>query len=326
MKIGLVQSSLDIYGGSTRRTVELANALVEAGHDVCIYTRQGEPSSWLICHARLDVISNMRRATLDALAVLTHERDVFDKADQVQAGVHLFYVLGLGEQNLAEIKVELTDPANGALAAAIYSEKWRLVANSTWQSQWLEVNFSKKCPIVFGGINREIFRRPSRVRPNYVVGYSGDPRPRKGTANVTAAIALARPYIPMITSQFYFHKNIPQARMADWYASCTVFVDGQQWAGWNNPVLEAMACGTAVVCTDIGGVRDFAKHKSTAWVVPPTNIPLMADGIVNLFSDATVRRRLAENAHNWVQRFTWAACAEQFIAACGPNLKVLQTG
>lgn len=316
MRIGLIQTNLGIFG-STRRTIELGNALVAAGHDVCIFTRTGEGSSWLTCHAKVAGINRLPD-TYDVLAVLTADRTLFDRADQAEAGVRFFYLLGLGEQRLAEIKQELSDPTSSALAAAIHSDKWRLIANSTWQAWWIESNFDKPCPVVFGGLNRSIFYRPEHViKPKFVVGYSGDPRQRKGTDDVKSAIALARPYVPSITSQSYHDKNIPQARLADWYAGCTIFVDGQKWAGWNNPVIEAMACGTPVVCTDIGGVRDFAKHKMTAWVVPTDNVPLLADGIINLLSDPALRRILADNALTYVSRFTWEASAAQFLAAMG---------
>lgn len=222
--------------------------------------------------------------------------------------------MGLGEDRLLEIKDELANsPASSSLAAALHSSKWRLAANSTWQSWWMEANFDKPCPIIFGGINPAIFYRPQTSKPRYVAGFSGDPRSRKGTKFVTEAIALARPYIPLLTGQSYHGRNLTQRRMADWYASCTIFVDGQLWAGWNNPVVEAMACGTPVVCTDIGGNLDFAKHRLTAWVVPKGDAAQLADGIINLLTDSTTRRILADNAYNWVQQYTWPASAEQFI-------------
>lgn len=67
----------------------------------------------------------------------------------------------------------------------------------------------------------------------------------------------------------YCGKGISQEKMAEKYSSADIFVEASWQAGWNNPVAEAMACKVPVVCTDIGGVKDFAFHEKTALLVPP---------------------------------------------------------
>jgi glycosyltransferase involved in cell wall biosynthesis len=101
--------------------------------------------------------------------------------------------------------------------------------------------------------------------------------------------------------------------MAATYGAADLFVDAQWHAGWNNPVIEAMACGTPVVCTDIGGVRDFAFDQKTALLVPPRDASALAGAIRRMMDDRELRERLAANALAGVARFDWDRAADTFL-------------
>lgn len=59
-------------------------------------------------------------------------------------------------------------------------------------------------------------------------------------------------------------------------------------------VLESMACGRPVVATDVGGIREVLDGLGV--LVPPRNPEALADGIVSLLTDESLRRNLAEKA------------------------------
>ena len=135
----------------------------------------------------------------------------------------------------------------------------------------------------------------------------------KGAATVRRAVSLVRDRRPAVILHSYHGRRVAQSEMARVYAGADVFVVGQWYAGWNNPVVEAMACGTPVVCTDIGGVADFAVHEQTALLVPPRDPEAMAAAIERLAGDPALRRRLAANALEKVARFDWDRAAESFL-------------
>jgi len=82
-------------------------------------------------------------------------------------------------------------------------------------------------------------------------------------------------------------------------------VEGSRHAGWNNPVAEAMSCKVPVVCTDIGGVKDFAFHEKTALLVPPEKPEKMASAIFRLIKDPQLRGTLQKNAYNHITKYDW---------------------
>jgi glycosyltransferase involved in cell wall biosynthesis len=66
-------------------------------------------------------------------------------------------------------------------------------------------------------------------------------------------------------------------------------------------LIEAMACGRAVVATRVGGVADVVSHGTTGLLVQPGDADALASAIARLVDDEELRRRLALSAreHAW---------------------------
>ena len=62
--------------------------------------------------------------------------------------------------------------------------------------------------------------------------------------------------------------------------------------GLPKSLLEAAACGLPLIATDVPGCREIAVHEETALLVPPRNVPALAEAMMRLASDAELRRRL----------------------------------
>jgi glycosyltransferase involved in cell wall biosynthesis len=63
-----------------------------------------------------------------------------------------------------------------------------------------------------------------------------------------------------------------------------------------NAVLEAMACGTPVVATAVGGIPELIEDGRTGFLTPPGNSATMAACIQALLSDDHLRQRMAAQA------------------------------
>ena len=169
-----------------------------------------------------------------------------------------------------------------------------------------------KNTLVRGAVNFEIFH-PVEVQKDskkIVIGFPGARKGKKGTAIILAALEIIKKKYPQIQNQTYYDKNIPQEQMAKWYSQADIFVDAQLYGGWNNPVAEAMACKTAVVCSNIGAVEDFGFHNKTALLFKSGDVDNLVEQLELLINDSQLRNRLAEAAHAHIQQFTWDKTAK----------------
>jgi len=313
--IGFVEPHLKVFGG-IRRIVELSNRLTARGHEVTIYHPDGGTCEWMPLQAATRPSTDLLGRRHDV--VIYNDPNPYDVrlVGRSDSRLKVFYVLELYELSLLTgFHPALWLPRNERtryMKKSLLSEHAKLV-NATWLGDWLRAKMGIDTELLIGGVNREMFHPVDVPRPDGVfrVLCSGDPRPRKGTATIREAIGRVREKHPRVELQQYHGRGIPQERMAETYAAADLFVEASWQAGWNNPVVEAMACGTPVVCTDIGGVRDFAFQDRTAMLVPPRDPDALARAVARMVEDDDLRRELRAAALDHVRSFDWDASAER---------------
>jgi alpha-maltose-1-phosphate synthase len=81
-------------------------------------------------------------------------------------------------------------------------------------------------------------------------------------------------------------------------------------------ILEAMASGTPVVASAVGGVPEIVQDGETGFLVPPGDVAALHDRLAQVLGDAALARRLGANARQSVlDRFTWSRVAERCLQA-----------
>jgi glycosyltransferase involved in cell wall biosynthesis len=75
--------------------------------------------------------------------------------------------------------------------------------------------------------------------------------------------------------------------------------------GFPNVVLEASACGLAVITTESTGARDAVLPEVTGLLIPPSNQQAISGSVLELLGDMERRRRLGDAGRAWIQeRYT----------------------
>ncbi len=91
------------------------------------------------------------------------------------------------------------------------------------------------------------------------------------------------------------------------YSAALVVVVPSLYEGFGLPVLEAMACGTPVVASTAGGLREAAGDA--ALLIDPQDVPAMAETLQRVVEDADLRRHLSARGLAHAAQFTWEATA-----------------
>jgi len=178
---------------------------------------------------------------------------------------------------------------------------------------WLAANGLPERYLLFVG-NRE----PRKNLPTLLAAYRellADPGPGGvpplvlvGPAGWGEALDLAGLPAEAVRTPGY----LPEDDLARVVTGAAALVFPSWYEGFGLPALEALACGTPVVATDLPALREVLGDQ--AELVPPGDAAAMADALVRVLGDpggepARAARRARAAA------FTWAACAHATLSA-----------
>ena len=156
------------------------------------------------------------------------------------------------------------------------------------------------------------------LRDNFSVLALYSEESRKGTRYILDAIELLRAHYPGLRFSFFGVYPRP-ASLPEWvqyyqkptnlaalYNQHAIFLSASLGEGWALPPAEAMACGCAVVCTDIGGHADYTKANETALLIPTENTTAIITALTTLFDNKALRIQLAEKSRfQLLEKFNW---------------------
>lgn len=115
-----------------------------------------------------------------------------------------------------------------------------------------------------------------------------------------------------------FAGRVERARMPTYFAAADVFVHGALTEAAGIVLIEAMASGCPVVCTDAGGPAEYVEDGVTGFVVPVRDSTAMAAKIAWLLDRPAERQRFgAAGRQRAVERFGRERMLQQMIAEYG---------
>jgi glycosyltransferase involved in cell wall biosynthesis len=105
---------------------------------------------------------------------------------------------------------------------------------------------------------------------------------------------------------------VPEAELPDWYRAAEAFVYPSLFEGFGLPVLEAMACGTPVLCSDTASLREVAGRAALTF--PPGDETALAHAIELLVTQPGVADQQRALGLQQAGQFSWQRCAAETVA------------
>jgi glycosyltransferase involved in cell wall biosynthesis len=102
---------------------------------------------------------------------------------------------------------------------------------------------------------------------------------------------------------------VPIEMLRAFYKNAAAFVFPSLYEGFGLPPLEAMACGTPVVASNVSSLPEVVGDA--AMVVNPENVFDIARGIREILLDEFLRRRCVQLGLQQLGRFSWRQTASQ---------------
>jgi glycosyltransferase involved in cell wall biosynthesis len=101
--------------------------------------------------------------------------------------------------------------------------------------------------------------------------------------------------------------------LLDLYRHADVFVHVSFTEGMPKVLIEALASGTPIVATDVGGVRAAMRDGSVALLVPPDNLESLVGAIKRIGADSDLRRTLVASGLEHARELTLEAQADRVV-------------
>ena len=98
-----------------------------------------------------------------------------------------------------------------------------------------------------------------------------------------------------------------------YYSAAEIVVVPSHYESFGMVALEAMACGTPVVASEVGGLAFVVRDNVTGFHVPDRDHVALAAKIELLLCDEVLRMRLGRRAACWAESYGWSVIADQLL-------------
>ncbi len=112
-----------------------------------------------------------------------------------------------------------------------------------------------------------------------------------------------------------WHEGISDSELRRLYSDTDILVVPSWVEGYHLPPLEAMACKTAIVATEVGCIPDLMKKGDVVVPVPPRDSEALIREVQRLIRNPQRIETLKNNGYKLVNSYSWDDFAEQFEEA-----------
>jgi len=111
-----------------------------------------------------------------------------------------------------------------------------------------------------------------------------------------------------------FHGFIPEEKIVEYYSRSSVFVlpsISPKQEGFGIVALEALACETPIISTEIVGVASDVKKSKSGIIIPPKDVDKLVKAIVKILNNENLSKEMGRNGRKLVKTsYTWYKVAK----------------
>jgi len=261
--------------------------------------------------------------------------------------VQMFHTLGRLKNAVAQGADDREPALRIAEEARLVAEADRIVAASVVERAhlaWYYQARPERVEVIPCGVDTELFQPMARAAakdllelgPEPVLLYVGRLAPIKGLDTLLEAMRFVAPEATLLVvggeqdepdrghgarlrqlaaalglgARVRFLPAQPQRRLPLFYAAADATVMPSYYESFGMVALEAMACGSPVVASRVGGLVTTVKDGATGFLVPEGEPRALAEALGRILADPARRERLSREATRWAQEHRWPCVAE----------------
>ncbi len=261
--------------------------------------------------------------------------------------VQMFHTLGRLKNSVAQSPAEVEPELRITEEARIIAGADRVVAANVVERAhlvWYYGARQDRIAVIPCGVDTELFQPMPRATAKDLLELPSDPllvyvgrlQPIKGLETLLEAMTLVMPatrlmviggdadepenghaaYLRERVSALALAERVrflgaqPQRRLQLFYAAADATVMPSYYESFGMVALEAMACGSPVVASRVGGLTTTVQDRVTGLLVPEGDPSALAAALDTLLGDTALQSRLAAQAQRWAAEHRWPCVAE----------------
>ena len=261
--------------------------------------------------------------------------------------VQMFHTLGRLKNRVARDDADREPALRIAEEARLVAEADRIVAANVVDRAHLCWHYQARpdrVEVIPCGVDTEVFQPMARAAakdllelgPEPMLLYVGRLEPIKGLTTLLEAMRAVEPPTALLVvggdqddsaqshgawlrrrasalgldGRVRFLGAQPQRRLRLFYAAAEATVMPSSYESFGMVALEAMACGSPVVASRVGGLTTTVKDGATGLLVPEGDPRALGEALGRLLRDPGLRDRLGAEAERWALEHRWPCVAE----------------
>lgn len=121
-----------------------------------------------------------------------------------------------------------------------------------------------------------------------------------------------KPLIEKSNLNITYLYNIPLERLIEIYNSTKLLVMTSRYEGLPTIILEAMSCQVPIISSDVGGISEIIKDKTTGYILDLDDLNSAANNIIQIINEPDQTEKITRTAYDLIQKkFSWDHVSKQ---------------
>ena len=104
-----------------------------------------------------------------------------------------------------------------------------------------------------------------------------------------------------------------QDKLHYYYSAAEVLVMPSHYESFGMVALEAMACGTPVIASEVGGLAYLVRDGETGFTIPAEEPDALCEKLTWLLNDSELHQKMSRQAAEYAQDYAWEKIAKQIV-------------
>ena len=150
-------------------------------------------------------------------------------------------------------------------------------------------------------------------RPVHLAIIGGDPSASPEQMTVEMARLQKLCEVLGLDQSVVFLGKRDQDKLPYYYSAAEVLVMPSHYESFGMVALEAMACGTPVIASEVGGLAYLVRDGETGFTIPAEEPDALCEKLTWLLNDSALHQKMSEQAAEYAQDYAWEKIAKQIV-------------